>query len=343
MFCTSCGKQLKGHESFCTYCGKNVNPSGSPIPAQPIPAQPIPAQPLSSQPQPAQPITTQPLPAQPLPAQPIPGAAVPGQPGQPIPAQPLYGAAMPGQPIPAHPAPENHLRRQIKRVSRNRIILFCILTLWFFPMFVLFFFVTLSSIFGTGFADSSSYGVSESIAGLMIFGVPGVLVIIKLIQAVIGNLDYTKSSAYKKLGNFAGLSPDEFNSLRSRNMSSALLFSHRRLTATEHWLLIHSSFSLRIFPAAKLAWIYMKEHTTVEQKTYREISSNTYAVFEFLDGSRRSIHASSQICKEILTGVAESYPHLLVGYTDENKSLYNTAMNTSLSTLLKRGQGMDNI
>ena len=82
----------------------------------------------------------------------------------------------------------------------------------------------------------------------------------------------------------------------------------------------------------------MKEHTTYEKNTWREISSINYAVFEFTDGSRRSVGASYKTCQEMLIGAAQSYPQLLVGYTDENKNLYNNITTSiSVSTLLKRG------
>jgi len=126
--------------------------------------------------------------------------------------------------------------------------------------------------------------------------------------------------------------------MQYRDMSSPLLFHHKRLTLTAHWVFMHSSFSLRIFPSAKLVWIYMKEHTTYEKNTWREISSINYAVFEFTDGSRRSVGASYKTCQEMLIGAAQSYPQLLVGYTDENKNLYNNITTSiSVSTLLKRG------
>ena len=224
------------------------------------------------------------------------------------------------------------------------MILFGILSIYFSPMFLIFFTIALFSLFSPAFAGSMSYAPSELIAGLIVMGLPGIIFPVKFIQAVISYLNYTKCSAYKKLGSFAGLLPDEFNYMQRRDMSTPLLFSHKKLTLTGHWVFIHSRFSLRIFPSAKLVWVYMKQHTTLDKNTMREISSYNYAVFEFSDGGRRSVRASSQICQEMLIGTAESYPQVLVGYTDENKRLYsNMTPGITISSLLKRGEGMDNI
>jgi len=293
MFCPFCGKNLFGSETFCSFCGGKMPPREQPTPA--VAAPPAPAS-SETPPAPA-PVVAAP-PAAPVPAPavaPPPASAVAAPPAAPVPA-PAVAA-----PTVSSSAPANYIEAQIKRISRKKIILFGILSASFAPMLLLSFF-------------SMFVSLSDGIAILIFLGAPAIFFIYKLVKAIGDYADYTKSVHYKRLQAITGAPPNEFAAMLCREVETSLLFTHKRLVLTEDWVCINGKYSLTIFPAASLVWAHIFE-----------LNGTFYKVIFYLNNrTSRALHAlRKKPCVEALSGVAQSYPHVLIGYSKENRRLYN--------------------
>ncbi len=204
------------------------------------------------------------------------------------------------EPVPVFPyKPGNYMKDQIKRVSHSRMILFGILfafsMLNCLPMLAL------------------SRRASDLIGAAIFFGVPTLLFLLYFLLAIRDYSNYRACGIYKKLYDAEGLSADAVDAMLNDEIEKALLFSHKRLTLTEHWICIQGRFSLHIFPADKLIWAY----TYVMNGTFYQV------IFALSNRKRRSIHTLRQkTCDEILAGVMQSYPHVLLGFSKMNRQLY---------------------
>ena len=106
----------------------------------------------------------------------------------------------------------------------------------------------------------------------------------------------------------------EFQAMLDREVETSLLFTHKSLTLTENWVCIQGSYSIRVFPAANLVWAYMY----VLNGTFYKV------IFMLSDRTSRGLNTMrKKICVETLTGIAQSYPDVWIGFDKTKRQMYN--------------------
>jgi len=201
----------------------------------------------------------------------------------------------------------NYIENQVKRISRNRIVLFLLLAAYF-SIFV----------FGAFFGDEDAVIVEL----LPVGGVPMTIFLLLAIYNMVISKHYTKSKTFKKLGRLGPDSAETVNIEVSREVETAGYIMNR-LVFGERWICVEGAFSANVYPCEWLLWAYTLITSTNTGKYYR-------IVFAFRNGKQVKYKARNQeTCTEVLTVAYQKYPHIMIGYSEELSRQYFNEVQTA--------------
>ena len=197
----------------------------------------------------------------------------------------------------SHAKFDNYIKEQIKRISRNRTILFLILAAYF-SIFI--------------FVGAMNQNARDGDAGFRVFIIligclPTALFLFYAIQSVRSRGDYTKSKTYRRLSGIAQAPPEIAAADINRDMGTADRIS-KGLLIGERWIFIQGAFSLHVYPSTWFIWAYMLINKNSLITSYS-------TVMAFSNGKRVTLaQPGSQACENLLGMLFDRYPHIVLGY-----------------------------
>lgn len=205
----------------------------------------------------------------------------------------------------------NYLKQQIRRISRNRMILFGILFAYLFLLFI--------ALLGSDLEKQSAAAIVPSL-------LPSAVFLFFFILSLFSYLNYTNSASYKRLCAKESASAETVNMSISKEVESEQGYSHKKLKLTNHWVLLQYPFSIRIEQAEKLVWVYRRITKTNYGATYNAL------IFSFLNQKQYSVTLKNETdCAEIMRVITQKYPYVLTGYSKELFYKYKNDLNSFIN------------
>jgi len=209
---------------------------------------------------------------------------------------------------------KNFVRRQIWRISIEKIIFFLILGAGCFYGANGLFLISEFRQTGTVRIDSSNS------TGLIIWGVLILAFIILILMSFISLINYRLCRAYKVLSKL-GPGSREVSETISKEMADGPIVRHRNLVVLKTYVIYRILGSFVVYKKDDLVWAYSMTLT----KTANGITRSKSYVLWLWFANGRSIRQpikSAAVCAHSLDRLEDDYPYAFYGFSDELNRLF---------------------
>jgi len=189
------------------------------------------------------------------------------------------------------------IQAEIKRIHRNRMVLFGILALYF----LIFIPVT----------AAGSHGLSY----FALVSSPFLLVVVLFAFFFFSSMHsyrrYMKSKTYKNLAQLGMGSAELTGKVISDEVANKLVYLDKRLVMTQNWIVLRYVFTVTIKPLSELIWLY-------KRMTRTNFGGKFFSIIcTFMNKKQYQINVKNENqCDELLMFIINKHPQILAGYSE---------------------------